>query len=183
MAWKCDIGVYNLACLFACILMFLICQRCFLDIRHGVKNMSWLEKYMTSKSTSWRRIALASAMEFVRSFQYWRFMSDQSFRQAFPMLNVKYWRIFRDVVSLFIQICIVSSDMWSIFTEVYWPLTYAGQIVLANWLWPHMYQGLWHWRLPLWAMGRFSNIDTKLKSFVHSTLFEPHLLIFGHLWP
>ena len=120
---------------------------------------------------SWRRISLASAVDF--AFNIDIFMQDQSFRYAFPMLDINYWRILCDNVSLFTQVFIVSSDrvhekcwwlsLWDMTVPLkcnvlfLWFLTYQGQIVLTKCLGPHMCQG-------------FSNLDPKLKFLLNIDL-------------
>ena len=95
-----------------------------------------------------------------------RFVASWHQIYAFPMLNIKYWRMF--VMSFLSSHHLISKKnltFWDMAMLLkpnvpslwQWPLTCQGQIVLANWLWPHMCQGPWSWSLPMWWMGRFSD--------------------------
>ena len=143
---------------------------------------------MTSKCTSWR----LKSMSWRRIAFYAICMQDPSFRCVFFMLNVKYWRIIRDVISLLTQVLLFHLigykkrwaqfifwclSFWDMTVPLKpnvpylwpWPLICHGEIGLVKWLWPiimcqggHPYQ--------MWSMGRFSKLDSRLNFLLMLTL-------------
>ena len=92
-------------------------------------------------------------------------MSISNFGMGVLHVKLKYWRIFRDVISLLARVFIVSTNrvskevsmkkieifLWLSFCDMIvpskinvpslwpWPLTYEGQLFSVNWVQPYKY--------------------------------------------